>query len=306
MHVYFSQISIIRKIKDKLKLLIYKKISRSKSKLFINPTDLISESLITEGEYESITNDLIRFKAKKGLNDFFIDIGANIGLTSCAVGNEFKCVYAFEPNPLASNILEVNTKINIDKAKVKIHKIALSSKESVEELNIPKHNWGGAFFKGNTNIYDIKTIIKKDKFKNFREINYLKELIQVRKASDKFKEIFKELNINSLKKGVVKIDVEGHELFIVKELIKIVPKDFKIGVVFESQLKNISEFLNLENAQGSKIKIYRICLENIFENDFKITKIWSLLINGSLKYCLKRVEKNKFDSKNHNYFLNIN
>ena len=62
---------------------------------------------IANGVYEPHIKFLIDYLAEKGYSDFLIDIGANIGLTSCQSGNSFKEIHMFEPNPDCVNILKV-------------------------------------------------------------------------------------------------------------------------------------------------------------------------------------------------------
>ena len=47
--------------------------------------------------------------------DKVLDVGANIGLTNCLAGENYKNIYCFEPNILVRRILETNLDITFNK-----------------------------------------------------------------------------------------------------------------------------------------------------------------------------------------------
>jgi hypothetical protein len=62
---------------------------------------------------------------KNNYSDFLIDIGANIGLTSCQNGTKFKVVHVSEQIHFAAKILEVNPKMKLHEIKHFIYKLSL-------------------------------------------------------------------------------------------------------------------------------------------------------------------------------------
>jgi FkbM family methyltransferase len=175
--------------------------------LFLRNNDIISADPATSGLWEPHLTALIKSFVDNGYNDFFIDIGANIGLTSCQNGQDFKYVHMFEPNPLCRSILEVNAAITLDESCFKIHPYGLGEADKTVLLSVPKRNWGGAFVNDSENSYTSKVLANKDGFKDLRTENYLDVEIKIKNTSNELKMIFKELSEKGLKKGVIKIDV---------------------------------------------------------------------------------------------------
>ncbi len=79
----------------KFKNIIFRKITKNSLQLFLRGKDIISVSPQTCGFHELGLTTLISSIAENGASDFLIDIGANIGLTSCQNGNDFKRVFLF-------------------------------------------------------------------------------------------------------------------------------------------------------------------------------------------------------------------
>ena len=67
-------------------------------------SDLITVDIQLFGVHEPLITKIISYFNKEGFNDFFLDVGANIGISTCQNGNDFKEVHLFEPNPLCRNI----------------------------------------------------------------------------------------------------------------------------------------------------------------------------------------------------------
>ena len=90
---------------------VFRNFTRKSLNIFLRGGDIISEGPLVDGEHEGLLTKFISNSAENGMSDFLIDIGANIGLTSCKNGNGFQKVYCFEPNPLCVNILKTNLAI---------------------------------------------------------------------------------------------------------------------------------------------------------------------------------------------------
>lgn len=160
---------------------------------FINFTqDLISCHLIVFGTFEEPYLKIIYNKFKNILIDACaIDIGANIGNHSVFLSKICKSVHAYEPNPVSFNIL----KLNANKFNIKKFNIGLSNCEKKASLYLSKGNIGAskvAFYKkSNINV----KLIKLDKKYN----------------------VYKQKRV-----GLIKIDVEGHELKVLQGARKII------------------------------------------------------------------------------------
>jgi methylmalonyl-CoA mutase cobalamin-binding subunit len=61
---------------------------------------VVARNLFVFGKYEVDTEELIKAYRANGHDNFWLDIGANIGLTSCLTENGFDRIFYYEPNPL--------------------------------------------------------------------------------------------------------------------------------------------------------------------------------------------------------------
>ena len=87
MSTFKTKKSGFRIVYNELKVLVLKKISSKKSDFFLRVKDIISHRPIVSGIHEPELTELINFYSENGYSDFFIDIGANIGITSCQNGS---------------------------------------------------------------------------------------------------------------------------------------------------------------------------------------------------------------------------
>ena len=126
---------------------LFERLTRKSVNYFLRGKDIISVGPLVNGFHEPICTKLIGHYAWHDYGDFLIDIGANIGLTTCQNGHDFARVVCFEPNPMCAHILKVNTEIALPKGRVEIHEFGLGEMVVLLELWIPKHNWGGAFIR---------------------------------------------------------------------------------------------------------------------------------------------------------------
>ena len=173
------------------------------------------------GAYGNYLNLLIK-EYKKDF--FFLDIGANIGIFSLIAQNNKNCkkIIAIEPSRLIYKKLKKNLYSN----SCSLHNVAITNFNGFADLSINKNHSGVSKLinkKNKKNIKSQKVITKNYKFFNMID----------RK--------FKPYNL------IVKIDVEGHQLNVVKEI-----KKSKI-------YKNISVlYIENENNYKSKIKLKKM------------------------------------------------
>lgn len=253
------QESISSVIVNSLKCMLFSKITKKSSHLFLRGHDFISIWPQVEGLHEPIITGLIEHFAHNKYGDFLIDIGANIGLTSCQNGHAFKTVHMFEPNPLCCKILEVNTAIALDKEKFTIHPYALGKENKTSKLMVPKHNWGGAFIKDSNNTYNESTLAGKDGFSEISDKNYISVDIDVKNTSQSLIPLFENLRNTNLTSGVIKIDVEGYESLVLEEIARSLPSDMKCMIIFESWDVNfdIQKILNFFRGRAVPYKLLR-------------------------------------------------
>ncbi len=220
-----------------IKSWLFAKLTRNSSDLFFRGRDIISVRSQVGGAWEPGLTALIAHFADAGYADFLIDIGANIGLVSSQSGNRFQHVHMFEPNPHCCNLIEVNTAIALHVPKT-LHRYGLGDCDKTCELTVPKHNWGGAFVNDAANAYDKATLASKDGFAAYSEANYFNVAIEIRDGAKALQGVFAELLGKGLKRGVIKIDVEGYEPVVLKGIAAAIPPEVEAVIVLESWDKN--------------------------------------------------------------------
>lgn len=237
---YGYQENILDTLKVRLSKRLFKyllKFSGGGSKnIVVRTNDMISIEPILFDNYERHITHLFNTSAQLGYSDFFIDIGANIGLSSTLSAEYFDKIYAYEPNPLAFQMLTLNAKLSEYSDKFSLNNYGLGNKDSTLCLMIPKHNWGGAFVRDENNLYDDTLLASKDGFKEFNDSNYMSTDVQICNGSEVIKNIFASSDFSDKDNlsGVIKIDVEGMELVIFEEIAKALPNYVKTIIVFEN------------------------------------------------------------------------
>jgi FkbM family methyltransferase len=242
--------------KNKLKLSAYKKLTKQTLPLFFRGGDIISFAPLANGVYEPEIKALIDHLAGSGYADFFIDIGANIGLSSCQSGAGFQEIHMFEPNPNCLSILKVNAKIALRHRNYIIHEYGLGTKQEILQLYVPYDNWGGAFVKSSSNEYDEALLSSKDGHGKFDLKNYDVLDVAIEPAAERLAQLFASLAAKKLAQGVIKIDVEGFEKLVIDAILATCPADFHAFVIFENW-KEGGSLQQLHDAHP-RIRIYKI------------------------------------------------
>lgn len=162
-----------------------------------------------------------------------IDVGANIGqmtsLMATKVGRNGK-VIAFEPHPEVYEDLLVNVNNWINTAclgQIEIHKVALTDHSGEAYLSIPK-----AFDRNR----GLSSLFSLDEYDNKTLCN-----VQVKRLDQ-----LEQLQGENTHIGVLKIDVEGHELEVLKGATKLIDKHQIRDIIFEEWNKYptpMTEFL---------------------------------------------------------------
>jgi len=176
--------------------------------IYLLPNDNFISKEIMKGSFEPEVKRFIENTLEPG--DVFIDIGANLGyytlIASRMIGAN-GCVFAFEPEPTAFHLLNMNITIN-ELYNITAENKAVSDKEDEIELWISSINFGGSKIIGSP-----PNIMTKIKVESVSLDNY-------------FKDFTKSIKL-------IKIDVEGAENLVIRGSRKILSKNRDIQVIME-------------------------------------------------------------------------
>ena len=145
-----------------------------------------------------------------------LDIGVYRGVYSYKLSQNYNLVHSFEPNPLLYPYLKRNLKKIINN--IKLYNLALSDKNGETRLKLPIRN-NSIFSTNIEELYQLgaASIHPENKFEKFKEV-----VVKMKKLDD--------LKIEN-KIGFIKIDVEGHELEVIKGSSKIISENMPILLV---------------------------------------------------------------------------
>ena len=210
---------------------ILKKLISPASNFYLKPNDIISHRPTLFGYHEPHLEAL--FKSVSATHDdFLLDIGANVGMTSAIAGGGFRDIHCVEPNRTLAKILDVNLELNGMAHKSTIHTVGLGDEDKVEALWIPRINFGGAFIKqGNAYDGSNHTVQRPS------DEDYIIQDVQLVDARPWLSDLFDRHQ--QWRNGLIKIDVEGFELKIFKALLETLPKKISTVIVMENFLNTI-------------------------------------------------------------------
>ena len=269
---------------DFFRVALYQKITRNALPLFVRGRDVISAGPMAIGSHEPHVTAMLECFASQGFNNFLVDIGANIGLTTCLVGKYFDEVVLFEPNPLCLGILETNVAVSLSNTPYQIHRYGLGRSNEKLNLRVPHLNWGGAYVVSDDNMYSKETLLAKDGFVNDDSKNYLSIEIDIRDSKIILRDLFEELRVAGKLNGSVKIDVEGFELVVLQAIAATLPPEMRLSIIFE----NWSGDFPGEDVQSffkSRAKLFNLA-KTPKVNGSRWRKLLALLIAGNEKYSL--------------------
>ena len=209
---------------------IFRKLLHKHANYYLKPNDIISHRPTLFGYHEPHLEGLFELVSKTH-NDFLLDIGANIGLSSIMCGSNFAEIHCVEPNKTLSKILDVNLEINGLSDKSEIHRVGLGTETKVEELWIPRNNFGGAFIPKD-NAYDGSD----DTAQRSGRKDHIVQEINLVESNTWFSDLF--ASHGHWANGLVKIDVEGFEMPIFRALLKTLPAHVSLVVVIENFLNS--------------------------------------------------------------------
>lgn len=211
-------------VKDILKVFTKREIiTKEGIRMYLDKKDFMNLSLF--GFYEKRETEFIKQNIASEM--ICLDIGANIGYHTLLMAKLAKQVLAFEPFPDAYELLNKNLDLNLF-MNVRTYPYALGDKNKIARLFIEQGNFGMNKLEGSGRFIDVE-----------------------------------ERTLDSFYKGrvdFVKIDVEGHELEVLKGMIKI--------------LKKYKPVIMLESIWASKRDLMNFFSQNDYKIDFLGTKTW--------------------------------
>jgi FkbM family methyltransferase len=235
MQPYTFRRGLLESWRWRFKRSLYKRLTRRALPVFTLGGDVISVNPQVHGVYEPQVMHLIETAAAQGMNHFFVDIGANIGLIACQAAPHFRKLILFEPNPQVLPILHANTSRWLHATEHEIHAFALGTSDSVTQLRVPRGNLGGAFIQDAGNSYSATTLARKDGFAELDARNYESIDIPVRNGKEVLARLAIVLKAQGFEQGVFKLDVEGYEPVVLEAILEAFKHGFRFMVVLECQ-----------------------------------------------------------------------
>lgn len=147
---------------------------------------------LTEGKYEPQIEKILVTTLGQSKNQIFVDIGANEGFhtLNCLTSIPGASAIAFEPNPEASSKLKKNLHVNGLVGRAVVHSVGLSAIQDEQDFYVPTQTGSG----GGSLI-------------NLHPEEGRPKVLRVQLAP---------LDVFDLRPAVMKIDVEGNELSVLK------------------------------------------------------------------------------------------
>lgn len=203
---YLSSNAIIRSLFKEVDA-IYRVKLRSGVEMYVSSDDYNGRMVALFGALELAITTICRHLLKS--DDILLDIGANygaIGLNCINIIGNAGEVHLFEPQPALCEVIEASIK-NLEYNNIKLHRVGLLDKDGTEKLNLVDMHSGGASFISNHGSRSSIEVPTKD------VSTYIKPII-------------------SNKIFGAKIDVEGADVIILRELLKYQNMRF---VIFENE-----------------------------------------------------------------------
>jgi FkbM family methyltransferase len=179
--------------------------------------DHIGQTINLFGRYEAEELALLSqwLKARGALKGACIDAGANIGNHALFFSEFFAKVFAFEPNPATFRLLAINAGLT---GNIQCFDFGLSDTDGEAAFQVPKLNVGGARIVPDNAAQDASSSVKR---------------IAVRRLDA-------VPDIASQDIGLIKIDVEGNELAVLKGAAATIRRCKPI-VIFEQQPREFAD-----------------------------------------------------------------
>jgi FkbM family methyltransferase len=214
---------------NRQKVSLFRWLTRKVPPIFLCGGDVMTIGPMVTGYHEPEVLQVLAFLAQSGFNRALIDVGANIGLMTYGSRDWFQAFHCFEPNPRVFNVMTANlaTVFAPDGPGLHLHNFGLGDRDETSVLSVPRHNQGAAFIAGSSNAYGADVLqARKQTGSGNTEVS-----VTIRRARDIFAGLFGDMPSGGF---VVKIDTEGYEQVIIREIAAAMPAGARIAIVFEN------------------------------------------------------------------------
>ena len=178
------------------------RVDSANAPFYVNENEVIGRSILTMGVYDLIVAESLKRLLEP--EDFFLDIGANIGYFSRLALSYGAKIKSFEPHPIIYQKLSEN--LNGLPGEKELLNIALSDKKGEFSLYVPQD------FEKNEGIASLE---------------FMENSTEVKVSTERLD----SLGLDKIK--LIKIDVEGHELSVFKGASSLLEQKRIENIVFE-------------------------------------------------------------------------
>lgn len=209
---------------NRQKVSLFRWITKKVPPIYLCGGDIMTIGPMVTGYHEPEVLQVLEFLARSGFDRALIDVGANIGLMSYHSRGWFRSFHCFEPNPRVFSVLTANV---ASLPNLHLHNFGLGDRDETSVLSIPPRNQGGAFIAGLSNAYGADVLEdRKRAGANFNQVN-----VTIRQGRTIFRDLFGEMPNGGF---LVKIDTEGFEQVIIREIAAAMPAGARVAIVFEN------------------------------------------------------------------------
>ncbi len=234
--------------------------------------DHISDEIRIRGVYDADLLAFLEDRVFPGIGSSSLtcwDVGGNIGNHALCFARHFAQVEVFEPGTRAAAILEANLKINRIE-NVTLHRIGLSDYQGESDLLVGRRNLGASrLAETSTETKPLGGIVEQ-------------ESVSLVRADD--------IGLDTSSIGFIKIDVEGHELKVLRGMMRTLQKHQPLLLV-----EHLSESIRNGNSEVTSLMRDLGYLPFAFQ---RCRKIRSQLVDnivsvfrGSVDYSLTAIER---------------
>lgn len=243
-----------------------------------------------DGEWEPSLIASIRNLINEGdESTLFVDIGANIGLTSAPMCNDVTKLIAIEPNPVSALILQANLMLSSRSNNYSIVEKAICADAGTQTLVTPEGNLGGAFINSTTTSLTTTELERKEGGAFSVESSHVVSAID---AETFFSDLINDPDHRGIQKVILKIDVEGQEGVIIRALLSSpLWREKRVALFFESwRSTEPIEFMRIANtnlfARETNGDRWFICNQKSFHNDLTEFFLSNFNVTPSVKCSL--------------------